>query len=88
MALLAIRQRVRRLEGVFVVDRLADFQPLNHQEIEALVERIAGGEEWTREETARVARRCPYIEGELTITTGLQGEVIVKRYPGLDVAEI
>lgn len=88
MALPAIRQRVRRLEGVFVVDRLADFPPLSNQEIEALIERMAGGEDWTREETARIARRCPYIEGELIITTGLRGEVIVKRYPGLDVAEV
>jgi len=88
MALPAIRQRVRRLEAVFVVDWLADFPPLSNEEIVALVDRMAGGEEWTREETARVARQCPYIEGELIITTRLQGEVIVKRYPGLDVAEI
>jgi len=88
MALPAIRQRVKRLEAVFVVDWLASFPPLSRDEIEALVERMAGGQEWTREETARVARQCPYIEGELIITKGLQGEVIVKRYPGLDVAEI
>ena len=87
MPLPAIRQRVQRLEGVFVVDRLADFPPLTNEEIEALVERLASGQGWTREETARVARRCPYIEGELMITTGLRGEVAVKRYPGLNMAD-
>lgn len=88
MALPDIRRRVGRLEGVFVVDRLADFPPLTTDEIEALVERMASGEKWTQEETARVARRCPYIEGELLITTGLRGQVSVKRYPGLDMAEV
>ncbi len=70
------------------MDRLADYPPLSNKEVEALVERMAGGEEWTREETARVAKRCLYIEGELLITMGLRGEVIIKRYPGLDTAEI
>lgn len=68
------------------MDRLADFPSLTTEEIEALVERMASGEKWTREETARVARLCPYIRGELLITTGLRGEVIIKRYPGLDTA--
>jgi len=88
MPLPAIRQRVKRLEGVFVVDRAASYPPLTMQEIEELVEQGALGQDWTEIETARVARRCPYIEGELLITTGLRGEVIIKHFPGLDTAEI
>jgi len=87
MPLPAIRRRIDRLEGVFVVDRVASYPPLTMQEIEELVEQGALGQDWTEIETARVARQCPYIRGELMITTGLRGEVIIKRYPGLDTAE-
>jgi hypothetical protein len=85
MAVPAIRQRVKRLETVFVVDGLAGYPPLSHEEIVALVVGMAGGQKWTDVETARVARQGPHIHGQLMITRGLRGEVIVKRYPGLDV---
>lgn len=88
MALAATSKRVTRLEGIFVVDRLTNYPPLSNDEIEELVERLAGGRRWSDTETARVARQCPYIHGELLITTGLLGEVTIKRYPGLDVAWI
>jgi hypothetical protein len=70
-----------------VAYRLADFPPLSNAETEALVARVAGGEKWTREETVRAARRCPYNPGGLVITAH-RGEVFIKRYPALDMAEI
>jgi len=86
MALQAIQRRVGKLETVFVVDRFADYPPLSHEEIVALVEREAGGGEWTAEETARVAKQCPYIQGELIITRGWRGEIGIKRLVGIDMA--
>ena len=87
MALPAMRQRIGRLESVFVVDRLAGFPPLTTKEIEALAVRMASGYNWTQQETARVAWRCPYTAGELIIRAPRCG-INIKRYPGLDVAAI
>ena len=86
MPLPAIRQRIGRLEAVFVVDQAAGFPPLTSEEIEGMVGRLAEGQEWTDVETARVVKQCPFIEGELLITTGLRGEVLIKRYIGVDTA--
>ena len=86
MPLPAIRQRIGRLEALFVVDRAAGYPPLTAEEIEAMVGRLAAGQEWTDMETARVARQCPFIKGELVITTGLRGRVIIKRLLGIDTA--
>ena len=83
----AIRQRVRRLESVFAPDRWAGYPPLTAEEIEALAGRMAAGQGWTNEEAARVAKQSPIIQGELLITAR-RGEVWVKRYPGIDLAEI
>jgi hypothetical protein len=88
MPLPAIRQRVSRLEAVFVVDRLADFPPLTTEEIEALVERMAGGEKWTREETARVGvmlwwrlvQLCGY--SAIHIRVLLYSKTIIMNYSG------
>jgi len=65
MPLPAIRQRIGRLEALFVVDRAAGYPPLTAEEIEAMVGRLAAGQDWTDVETARVARQCPFIKGEL-----------------------
>jgi hypothetical protein len=87
MPLPAIRQRVKRLEGVFVVDRLADYPPLSHAEIVALAEKDAGGEKLTAIETARLIRQCPYVGGELIIGA-YRGEITFKRLIGIDMADV
>ena len=85
MALTAIQRRGGRLERVFVVDRLPGYPSLTADEIEALAGRMAEGQAWTAEETARVVKQCPMIQGELVIKA-YQGEVTVKRYLGVDLA--
>ena len=85
MALTAIQRRVGRLESVFVVDRLPGYPPLTPDEIEALAGRMANGQIWTEEETAQVVKQCPIIQGEL-IVKAHKGEVIIKRYLGVDLA--
>ncbi len=85
MALPAIQRRVGRLECVFVPDRLAGFPPLGRAEIEALVERTAGGQKWSEIDRARIARECPYTGGELIIRE-FRGEIMIKRLVGIDMA--
>ena len=87
MALPTIRRRIGKLENVFVVDRFAGYPPLTVDEIEALAARMVEGEKWTDEETGRVVKQCPIIQGELLISAN-RGEVFVKRYLGVDLADI
>ena len=85
MALTAIQRRVGKLKSLFVVDRLPDYPPLTADEIEALAGRMADGQTWTEAETARVIRQCPINQGELVIRAR-EGQVIIKRYVGVDSA--
>jgi hypothetical protein len=48
---------------------------------------MADGQTWTEEETARVERQCPIIQGELVIKAR-KGQVIIKRFVGVDTAWI
>jgi hypothetical protein len=87
MGLPTIRRRIGKLEIEFAPDRFAGYPPLTAEEIETLAGRMVKGEKWTDEETGRVARQCPIIQGELLITAERDG-VFMKRYPGIDLAEI
>ncbi len=87
MAITAIRRRVGRLETVFVVDRLPGYPPLGADEIEELARRTAAGNAWTELEKARIVKQCPIIQGEFVIKA-YNGEVIIKRYVGVDPAWI
>ena len=75
------------MESAIEVDRLLGYPPLTTDEIEALAQRMAEGQAWTEEETARVERQCPIIQGELVIRAH-GGQVIIKRYVGVDPAWI
>ena len=85
MGLPTIRRRIGKLEIVFAPDRWAGSPPLTEEEIEALAGRMVEDKKWSEEETGRVARQCPIIQGELLFTV-IQGEVFLKRYLGVDLA--
>jgi hypothetical protein len=87
MGLPTIRRRVGRLESVFAPDRWAGYPPLTAEEIETLAGRMVQGENWSDEETGRILRQCPIIQGELLITA-IRGEVFMKRYLGIDLASV
>jgi hypothetical protein len=85
MGLPTIRRRVGKLETVFAPDRFAGYPPFTASEIEALAQQAADGKKWSGEETARVVRQCPIVQGNLIIAAS-RGEVFIKRYSGVDVA--
>jgi hypothetical protein len=88
MGLPTVRRRVAKLETVFAPDRFADFPPFSPEEIEGLLGRLGNpSKRWSFEEEARVARQCPIAQGEFLVSAR-GSNVSVKRYLGVDLAEI
>ena len=88
MGLPTVRRRVGKLETVFAPDRFAAYPPLTPEEIDELLARVGKpGKRWSLEENARLARQCPIAQGEFLVSA--RGtNVFIKRYGGVDVAEI
>ena len=64
-----------------------EYPPLTTAEIEDIAERVRDGERLTREEMDRLQSQGAIIQGELLITA-YRGSVSIKRYGGLDLAEL
>jgi len=66
---------------------LDTYPPLSPSEIEDIEARARRGEEPTKLELARVERQSPIIDGELMMTCH-RGQLFVKRYLGVDLADV
>ena len=89
MALASLLRRTTRLEQVFVMDTMAGYPPLTSDEIAALAQRMADGDQWTDLEKARVIKQCPYIHGGVdgSVTINVHtGNIYVKRIIGVDMS--
>ena len=87
MPLASIRRRVGRLEGEGMFMSPVEYPPLTSPEIEAIAGRVQMGGPLTREELDRLQRQSPIVDGELLISAS-RGQVFIKRYVGVDAAEI
>ena len=67
--------------------RLDKYPPLTRSEILRIEQRARRGEEPNRLELARVERQSPIIDGELLMTAH-RGQLFLKRYLGIDLAEV
>lgn len=63
------------------------YPPLTRSEIVDIEMRARRGEEPTKLELARVERQSPIIDGELLMTAH-RGQLFMKRYLGIDLAEV
>jgi len=63
------------------------YPPLTRSEIADIETRSRRGEEPTQLESARVERQSPIIDGELLMTAH-RGQLFMKRYLGIDLAEV
>ena len=87
MAIATIRRRVSTLEGMARLALISNAPLLTPPEIEALVRRVEERDPFTREELRRMERHRAICHGEFLITVN-QGRLCVKRYIGLDLAEV
>jgi hypothetical protein len=87
MSIAGIRRRLRTLEAAGSWMLLDKYPPLTRSEIADIETRARRGKEPTRLELARVERQNPVIEGELLMTSYV-GRLFIKRYLGIDLAEV
>jgi hypothetical protein len=87
MPIASIRRRVGALERVIDVVPVVEYPPLTSVEVEAVARRAQMGLRLTRKEVARLEQHSPIIAGEVLITAH-RGDVFVKRYIGVDLAQI
>jgi hypothetical protein len=82
-----IRQRLRALEATGSWMLLDKCPPLTRSEIADIEARARGSEAITKLELARAGRQNPIIDGELLMTS-YGGRLFIKRYLGIDLAEV
>ena len=87
MPIASIRRRVGKLETKGPFRHIRNYPPLTASEIDALAHRLEIDERLTHEEAERLEQYSPILQGELLISAH-RGQVTIKRYIGLDVAEI
>ena len=87
MSLLTIRRRVNSLESIASAMVAANAPPLTEKELDELVRRLEVRDEFSREEIQRLERQGTICRGEFIVRAS-QGTLTVKRYIGLDVADI
>ena len=83
----ATGRRIRDLEAAFASALMPDYPPLTRSEIADIERRARAGETITMVELARVKRQSPIIDGELLMQCH-RGQIFVKRYIGVDLAEV
>jgi hypothetical protein len=87
MSIAGIRRRLRAIEVTGSWMRLDKYPPLTRSEILEIEQRARRGEEPTRLELALVERQNPIVDGELLMVC-YGGRLFMKRYLGIDLAEI
>jgi hypothetical protein len=83
----AIRRRIRDLEAAFASALMPDYPRLTHSEIADIERRARAGERLAKAELDRIERQNPIIDGELLMTR-YRGQLFLKRYLGIDLAEV
>ena len=87
MPIASVRRRLIRLEesGVFTPPRR--YPPLTGPEIQAMALRIVEDDWLAPVEVRRLEQHSPVIDREILITA-YNGNVFMKRYPGVDLSEV
>ena len=87
MPIASIRRRLSALETLGLWLRAPNFPPFTSAEVAEIAGRIQLGARLDRIELDRLERQSPIIDGELLMTCH-RGQVFVKRYVGVNLAEI
>ena len=87
MPIPSIRRRVGKLESSGIFYSPIEYPSLTSAELEEIAGRAQMGLGFSRQELDRLQHHSPVIGGEV-LMTAYRGQVVVKRYPGVDLSEI
>jgi|HubBroStandDraft_4_1064222.scaffolds.fasta_scaffold401855_2 hypothetical protein len=87
MPITSIRRRIAALEKTGLWLRAPNFPPFTSAEVAEIAGRIQVGSRLDRIELGRLEKQSPIIDGELLMTCH-RGQVFVKRYVGVNLAEV
>ena len=87
MSIAGLRRRLGTLEATCNWKFIDKYPPLTRAEIAEIERRARRGEEPTKLELARIERQSPIIDGELLMICH-RGQLFVKRYLGVDLAQV
>jgi hypothetical protein len=87
MSIAGIHRRLGALEATGACTLVDKYPPLTQFEITDIEQRARLGDEPTKLELARIERQSPIIDGELLMSAH-RGQLFVKRYLGVDLAEV
>ena len=87
MSIAGLRRRLGALEATCGWTPVDKYPPLTPAQIAEIERRARHGEEPTKLELARVERQSPIIDGELLMTS-YGGRLFMKRYLGIDLAQV
>lgn len=83
----SLRRRLRTLEASFALALAPLYLPFSRGELDSIEARTRTGETLTRVELQRLEQQGNIVDGEFLIACH-RGRVFVKRYIGIDLAEI
>jgi hypothetical protein len=83
----SIRRRLNALETLGLWLRAPDFRPFTSAGVTEIAGRVQTGSRLDKIELGRLEKQSPIIDGELLMTCH-RGQVFVKRYLGVNLAEI
>ena len=87
MHIASIRQRLKKLESSGIFTPAKEYPPFSIDEIYAIGQRISNDRVFTQDEVRRLEKHSPVI-GREEIITAYHKEITMKRYVGVNLAEL
>jgi hypothetical protein len=87
MSIASVRRRLSSLEGSGVFTPPRTYRPFTPTEIQAIALRIEDDDRLSADELHRMEQHTPLVDHEVLISAH-NGGVFMKRYIGIDLAEL
>jgi hypothetical protein len=87
MPISSVQQRLRKLESSGIFTPAREYPPFSICEVYAIGQRIVKNDSFAIDEVRRLEKHSPVI-GREEIITAYGGQLVMKRYLGVDLADM